>query len=172
MFKQPMRHSTRRGLTLIELMVAVAVLAILAMIAAPSFNNQLASSRVESAASELKAALDFARSEAIKQSSTVSVCPSTNGNTCVASSTDWAAGWLMWSDRNSIGVLDSGEPVIQTFGAVNSNVEMTGPGSVISFSSLGQVSSPGPFVILSSTQERRVCLSASGSSKIVKDSSC
>ena len=174
MTKQPMRQTSCRGLTLIELMVAIAVLAILAMIAAPSFNNQLASSRVESAASELKAALDFARSEAIKQSLSVSACPSTNGTSCVASSTNWGGGWLIWTDVSNEGVLDSGEAVIQTFGAVNRNVTMAGPASVISFKSLGQVAVGRTFSLShsNSSEARLVCLSSTGSSKIVKAASC
>ncbi|MDR1887811.1 MAG: GspH/FimT family pseudopilin [Zoogloeaceae bacterium] len=60
-----MRYS--RGFTLIELMVAVALVAILLSLAVPSFRDTILKNRVSAATSDLVAALDMARSEAIKR---------------------------------------------------------------------------------------------------------
>lgn len=61
------------GFTLIELMIGVAVLAILLSVAVPSFQNLIERRRVTAAAESILSALQLARSEAIKQNSTVEV---------------------------------------------------------------------------------------------------
>jgi type IV fimbrial biogenesis protein FimT len=61
------------GFTIIELMVAVAVLAVLAVIAAPSFTEYLAKRRVNGLASELVTDLQFARSEAVSRNENVRI---------------------------------------------------------------------------------------------------
>ncbi|WAT83519.1 GspH/FimT family pseudopilin [Delftia acidovorans] len=59
------RWQRPRGFTLIEMMVVVALVAILAALAAPSFIAQIANQRVSSAALELQSLLQLARSEAV-----------------------------------------------------------------------------------------------------------
>ncbi|WP_018991206.1 GspH/FimT family pseudopilin [Aromatoleum toluclasticum] len=77
----PRRHRSR-GFSLIELMVAVAILAIVAAIGYPSFQGLLASQRVRAAEAALYDSLLIARSEALKSHA------STNFVT-----TDLASGW-------------------------------------------------------------------------------
>ena len=61
---QKLRRSSS-GFTLIELMVTIAVLAIIVSIAAPSISTQLANQRVKSTASTLENALKEAKAESI-----------------------------------------------------------------------------------------------------------
>jgi len=70
---QPSRHA--RGFSLVELMVTIAVLAILLAIGIPSFASLIASNRLTSATNELVAALQTARTEAIRRNVRVTVCP-------------------------------------------------------------------------------------------------
>ena len=58
---------TQGGFTLIEAMITVVILAILATLAMPSFNNMLENRRLTGAAEEILAQIKFARSESIKQ---------------------------------------------------------------------------------------------------------
>lgn len=62
-----------RGFTLIELIVVLAVTAILATLAAPSFTDQFARRRIEGVATELSTDLQFARTQAVANGSAVRV---------------------------------------------------------------------------------------------------
>ncbi|WP_157511094.1 GspH/FimT family pseudopilin [Frateuria sp. Soil773] len=91
------RSSQRaRGFTMIELMVTIAVLAILMTIAVPSFNNSIRRNDVSTASNALLADLSYARTEAVTRHSTVSMCPSTDGTSC-ASSTAYDTGWIIYT---------------------------------------------------------------------------
>ena len=75
MFRHPLsRHAAWRGFTLIELMVTIAVAAILIAIAVPSFKTLTVSNALTSAANDMVGALNLARMEAIKLNSTTQFC--------------------------------------------------------------------------------------------------
>ncbi len=87
----------QNAFTLIELMVTLAVLAIVIGVAIPSFTKQITNSRSLTVGNDLVTALNFARQEAVKRGKRVSICPSTDGATCLTSG-DWAKGWLVFED--------------------------------------------------------------------------
>lgn len=121
-----------RGFTLIELMVALAILAVLSMVAAPNLSDTLKRNRVDSTVRELAGALAYARTEAASRGIPVVFCRSndvasstaTTPPSCVAaagaSPTD---GWIIWEDSNRNGTLEfiSGEPLLR----VHDNLAMT-----------------------------------------------
>jgi type IV fimbrial biogenesis protein FimT len=84
-----MRASSRpdrtRGFTLIELVVTIAVAAILASLAAPSFRQFIASQRIKNASFDVVSALSLARSEAVTRNSSV----------YFGRSAGWADGWYV-----------------------------------------------------------------------------
>lgn len=98
------------GFTLVELMVTLSVLAILAAVALPSFQDTIRLNRVSTESNELIAALNLARAEAIKTRSLAELCASANGTACGA---DWSQGWMVWSDINRNGTLDAGTEVVR-----------------------------------------------------------
>jgi type IV fimbrial biogenesis protein FimT len=69
----PRRSRPPRGFTLVELMVGIAILAILLAITVPPFKKMIASQRLKNANAELVASLQFARSEAIARNQYVRV---------------------------------------------------------------------------------------------------
>lgn len=91
-----------RGFTLIELMVAVAVMAVLVAAAIPSFTSVFNGNRLTSIANELAASLQGARMEALRRGQRVIVCQSSTGTSCanVAAASSWA-GWMVFADANN-----------------------------------------------------------------------
>ncbi len=86
-------HQSRlEGFTLIELMVTLAVAAIMLTIAVPSFQEFIGSNRLTSEANGFLTSLNLARSEAIKGNVRVTLCVSSNGTSCAASG-GWELGY-------------------------------------------------------------------------------
>lgn len=74
----PNTHAKPLGFTLIELMVVVALAAILIAVVVPSFSSFLGKRRIEGIASELTTDLQYARSEAVARNANVSMTFGTN----------------------------------------------------------------------------------------------
>jgi type IV fimbrial biogenesis protein FimT len=103
-----MRKTVPRGFTLIELMVTVAVMAIVLGLAVPGFQSVVNGNRLAGASNEMVASLQTARMEAIRRSRRVVVCTSANANegddaTCATANID---GWITFVDANSDGDFD------------------------------------------------------------------
>jgi type IV fimbrial biogenesis protein FimT len=100
------------GFTIIELMVAISIAAILLSVAIPSFSSVIRSTRLTTYANELVASLNLARSEAVKRGVQISVKRkgSTNQN--------WDSGWDIFTDLNGDGVLDTADVLIKTYPAL------------------------------------------------------
>ena len=71
----------RRGFTMIELMVVLALVAILAVLAAPSFTDQFARRQLEGIATDMSTDLQFARTQAVAERGTTTLVSTTSGYT-------------------------------------------------------------------------------------------
>lgn len=96
----------QRGTTMMELMVAITILVLLAMMAVPSMRDVMQNSRSASISTEFIASLNFARSEAVKRRAVVTVCTSADGTTCRASGgadyKNWEKGWIILDAANAV----------------------------------------------------------------------
>jgi len=113
-----------RGFTLIELMVTIAVLAIVVTIGVPSFRNIIVSNSVAFDRDEFFTLVTFARSEAIKRGTAITICKSSNGTSC-DDSLGWNGGWLAFHDANANGTMDSGEDPVRTVGPLDGQVAVS-----------------------------------------------
>lgn len=92
--------SRSAGFTLIELMMVVAILAIVMSIGVPSFNTMIKNNRLTAASNDIAGALHFARSEAVRRGRDVQVESLDN---------DLANGLRVWFDENGDNGFDAGE---------------------------------------------------------------
>ena len=122
------------GFTLIELMVTIAIAAIFAALAFPSFRDFIAGQRVKTASYDVSYMLTGARSEALKRNLNVIVAPETGG---------WQNGWII-----KAGV---GGPTIGQHEAFV-GLTISGPATSLIYNSSGRLTAAvTPFSISSAT---------------------
>lgn len=99
---------------MVELMVTVAILAILAAVAFPSFESSFRSNRVATATNELAASFALARSEALRNPGGAILCTSPNGTSCGGG---WNDGWLVAADLDNSGTVTAADRVLRVVAA-------------------------------------------------------
>ena len=125
-------QSVCAGFTLVELLLVVAVVAVLQSLAAPSLAGMANSMRLSTATNSLFSSLLLARSEAIKRNSRAVVCKSATGNACITTG-GWEQGWIVFHDANNNAALDAGEDVESREQALPQPILLTGNGPVASY---------------------------------------
>ena len=115
-----------RGFTLVELAITVVVLSVLMAMAAPLFTGMSNGNRLTSNANEIVAAMQIARSEAVRRNAPTFFCQSTNGSTC-SNVSPWQ-GWLVYADADRDNVADADE--IVRAGVIEAPVEIVSSPSV------------------------------------------
>ena len=133
----PWRKSS--GFTLLELLVALAVMLVVLTVAVPAMTATMGSIRLSSLSSTFVSHLHLARSEAIKRNGRVVLCKSPTGESCVGSG-GWEQGWIVFHDINNNAMLEPGETVIQREGAMSAGFRLVGNLNVakyVSYSATG-----------------------------------
>lgn len=100
-----------RGFTLVELVLVLAIGAILLSIAIPGYAFLASGSRLASATNDLVSALQLARSEAVKRQTRVTVCKTDRPPACNPNA-HWQSGWLVFTDAGARGTVDPGDRVL------------------------------------------------------------
>lgn len=92
------------GFTAIELMVTVAVVAVLAALVVPNFRSLISQNRLTAQANDFLATVSYARTEAIKRGTRVTICRSTTTHQppsewrcAVGSGGGWETGWIIFA---------------------------------------------------------------------------
>lgn len=131
------------GFGLIELMTVIAIVAILTVIALPSYTRTMTRNRVVTDTNELLAAINLARNEAVARGRPVTVCASTNQTTCDGGTTvNWSNGYMVFTDFDPVGVVDVGlgDTVLRVVGpaSTHTTVKVTSTASgYLSFARTG-----------------------------------
>ena len=175
------------GVTLIELLIAVAVLAIGAVLAIPSFTELVKNNRLTSASNNLVRALQLARSEAVKRNTRVAICRSQDQAQC-KTGTGWTDGWIVFVEDtraagNTLGVVDASETanIISQEGPLAGTLQVTVFADVIWFNASGRPvdkdgnATSGDIKVCDDrkgTYGNTVALNATGQVRLVKEASC
>src|SRR5690606_12615289 len=125
------------GFTIIELMITVVVMAIIVAAAAPSFTRQIQNNRVSTMTEEIANLFSYARSEAVRRATAVSVCASADGNTC---GENWNEGFIVF-----VGITTTGtsapdvDEVLQVWSAPDGRPQFVAPRTFVRYVATGAV---------------------------------
>lgn len=133
-----MSGSPQGGFSVIELMITVAIAAVLLALAVPNFRDALSRTRVAGTADELQSALSLARAEALKLKSPVTLCARATDSTC-ATGTSWANGFLLFQDPNGNGIPESTERMLRTRTFDLPDVQVTATAASLSLLGNGRI---------------------------------
>lgn len=107
-----MSHNSKHGFTLFELIVTLAISAIIVMIALPYFQQLMAKQELKKITYSLESSLKIARSHAFIHHSNVVICPTHDFNQC--SNQNWNTGFMIFIDRNKNRQIDNNEYILYT----------------------------------------------------------
>jgi type IV fimbrial biogenesis protein FimT len=100
---------SERGVTLVEAIVVLGILALLAALAVPFFNSLLQRHRLSTTVNDFLSAILFTRAEALQRGDPVHLIPVDGMN--------WTSGWIVMVDRNRNQRADSGEEIVARYPA-------------------------------------------------------
>lgn len=176
-----------RGFTLLEVLVVLAIVAILATLTAPSMTAQIQSATISSNVNTFMADMRFARSESIRLGGGVVMCrsnaPEAANPTCGSGSgpgtNGWVSGWIIFHDRDNNGNKAASEPLLRVqapITSMDSISELGGSSSTkFKFTATGRtsLSSATSFQFggenYANTTQRVLCVNLSGRARVVGD---
>ncbi|AXR07215.1 GspH/FimT family pseudopilin [Salinimonas sediminis] len=134
----------QRGLTLVELMITIAIAAILMTIGAPGISSMLQQNRIIADINNLSAVARAARFSAVDEGSNVVLCPTKDYNSCTGS---WQEGKMAFIDSNSNGNRENGEAMIAAVDQVSGTSTVSGISGTLTFRPDGSISNQAAIVV-------------------------
>lgn len=144
--KDPVILRQQAGFTLIELIVTLAIAAIVLTQGIPSFITTIQNNKISTTTNDLVGDINLARSEAISRGVTVTLCRSDNpqaGTSC-GNSGAWNDGWLVYADDDNSGSFNAANDTLIRIGQpVSSSITLNASAGVtsLSYNSNGTTSS-------------------------------
>jgi len=170
------RRRRAAGFTLVELMVTIAVAAIVVAVGVPSFLRTLARHTIASQAEELQDAVRMGRNEAMKRSGPVVLCRTEESNPshCAGSGGSWQT-WVLFTDVARSGSFAAGDAVLRQRQDASRRTTVTGDAASIRFEATGiaRATTGSAVFVLGErgagdlAQQRQVCVNPRGEVAIV-----
>lgn len=169
-----------QGVTLIELLIGIAILAVTLGIAVPSFASLIRDTRLTTVINEMHGALFYTRSESIKRGRRVTICTSADQESC-AGGVGWHSGWIVFDDRNANAVRDTDETILRVGMPQAAGIAVTGNAPVSNYVSyiptgttraISGALQMGTITACSGDRVRQIVISATGRPRVVRDGVC
>lgn len=119
-----------RGLTLLELMITVAIAAILLTAVGPSMQSILISNQITGTVNNTSSIIRFARSTAVNEQTNVLVCPSANFSSCA---NDWSLPKIVFIDSDNNNQRAEDEELLATSDALPDTLSVAGISGTLTF---------------------------------------
>jgi type IV fimbrial biogenesis protein FimT len=107
-------HAACYGFTLVELIVTIAIFAVIVGFAIPGMQNLITNNRITNLANEFNSALTYTRSEALNRNMCVSMCittdPTAPNPSCSSILDEWNSGWIVFSNPTCTNATDTPLP--------------------------------------------------------------
>jgi type IV fimbrial biogenesis protein FimT len=167
---------------MVELMITIAIAAILGSLAMPAFNDFLVRNRSASLANELTASVLRARNEAITRNTCVVICRSTTLTnerpSCDATAEDWRVGWVVFNDATCAAATQpaASTDLVSVSGPFDPNFSLLKRGTntaalMFSASGTARTGDAGRFDLRyadsARSSNRSICLNALGRTRVV-----
>jgi type IV fimbrial biogenesis protein FimT len=127
-----MTLSASKGMTIVDLIIGLAVGAVVLSWALPSFTTLSMNNQITTQTNDFISSLALARSEALKRVDRVTVCKSADGASCVGSG-GWEQGWIVFSDIDNDASRDAGEEILHYRQALRSPNTLRGTSAVANY---------------------------------------
>ena len=172
------------GFTMIELMIVLAIVAILLRVAAPGLSRQASARALAAQSSEFMAALRFARAQAQQRGSAVTICasaPAAPPPSCQGvHATDWRDGWIVFADHDRRGVPDAQSQLLRVQQPLQRSGGVAGTRGSISFTAAGYSTDASSHFLFSPPAEAAldappavmVCVSKQGRPRLASAGAC
>ncbi|MBE1160070.1 GspH/FimT family pseudopilin [Dyella acidiphila] len=119
------------GFTVIEMLVVLVIAAIVMAYAIPSYKTMVTNYRLTGELNDLQTDVELARSTAVREGATVTMCPSANPTasapTCQsATTTQWNTGWIIFTDTSTTTnsqqyTVANGDVLVRVHGPLQNN---------------------------------------------------
>lgn len=168
----------KNGFTFIELIVTIAILAIIVALALPSFHEIMAKQEIQKMTRQLTSSIQLAKSQAAIHHSNVVICPSQNKINCQINS--WNSAFIVFLDINRNRQTDTDEKIIYTestdlkYGDLNWRGTLSIPSLTFQAENGLPLGSNGSFYYCSTYQQshHKIILSNMGHTRIENPSTC
>lgn len=160
------------GFTLIEMMITIAIATILVLIAVPNLMTFVNENRITTQTNELITDLSVARGEAVRRGVRVAICiRNADASACDVGGV-WATGWIMFTDNDADGAVDTGETILKVHEALPTGMTITGfTAGILTYSPSTTVIAGAAFTLCKSGYFGRVItISATGRPSTAKTS--
>jgi len=169
----------KSGFTLLELLIAIALIGIVTALALPSMRSFGQNDRLTTNINTMIGHLAYARSEAVKRSTQVSICISSDAATCTGS--DWEEGWMVYVDADGNGSFDAAtvnEDILRVNQALDGNNNITPTAAYtnqVTYDNRGFVTATGGFLLCDGRTGafgKTITISNTGRVRFQDDSTC